>query len=309
MRGFGFIFRSLKDTFLPIKRQSYTNTLHFSRAFHLQSQFIDRSDKLVDVYQTPNYYAMVANRWLAVRLEFFGNFVVFCAALCAILGIDALTPGQIGLSVSYAMSVTHLFSCLLRNTANMESNIVAVERIQEYTETKQEPEWKLDIDDTLKYWPAKPTIEFKDVSARYREGLPLVLKNLSFSVKDKERVGIVGQTGAGKSSITLALFRMIDMDSGRIFIDDVDIATMGLHCLRKKLTIIPQEPVLFAGSLRMNLDPLGAYSDEELWKVLKMSHLSNFVNSLKEGLQHEISEGGTNVSVGQRQLLCLARYA
>ena len=206
------------------------------------------------------------------------------------------------------MSVTHLFSCLLRNTANMETNIVAVERMQEYTETEKEAEWNLDIDDTLKTWPSNATIQFKDVTARYREGLPLVLKNLTFDVKANERVGIVGKTGAGKSSVTLALFRMINMDSGQIFIDDVDIATIGLHCLRNKLTIIPQEPVLFAGSLRMNLDPFGTYSDEELWKVIKMSHLSNFVNSLKEGLQHEISEGGNNVSVGQRQLLCLARY-
>ena len=262
----------------------------------------------MDVHQNPNYYAMVANRWLAVRLEFFGNFVVFCATIFAVLGKDGLTPGLIGLSVSYAMSVTHLFSCLLRNTANMETNIVAVERMQEYTETEKEAEWNLDIDDTLKTWPSNATIQFKDVTARYREGLPLVLKNLTFDVKANERVGIVGKTGAGKSSVTLALFRMINMDSGQIFIDDVDIATIGLHCLRNKLTIIPQEPVLFAGSLRMNLDPFGTYSDEELWKVIKMSHLSNFVNSLKEGLQHEISEGGNNVSVGQRQLLCLARY-
>ena len=283
--------------------------MSFSRAFHLQTHFIKQSEKLVDLHQTTNYYAMVANRWLAVRLEFFGNFVVFCATIFAILGKDDLTPGLIGLSVSYAMSVTHLFSCLLRNTANMETNIVAVERVQEYTETKKEAKWKLDIDDTLTAWPSIPTIQFKDVSARYREGLPLVLKDLSFNVKANEKVGIVGQTGAGKSSVTLALFRMINMDSGQIFIDDVDIATIGLHCLRNKLTIIPQEPVLFAGSLRMNLDPFEAYSDEELWKVLKMSHLSNFVKSLKDGLQHEISEGGSNVSVGQRQLLCLARYA
>merc|ERR1712062_709433 len=111
----------------------------------------------------------------------------------------------------------------------------------------------------------------------------------------------------GKSSVTLALFRIIELDSGQICIDDIDIATMGLHCLRNKLTIIPQEPVLFSGSLRMNLDPFNTYSDDDLWQTLKLSHLDNFVNSLKEGLQHEISEGGENVSVGQRQLICLAR--
>ena len=114
-------------------------------------------------------------------------------------------------------------------------------------------------------------------------------------------------TGAGKSSITLALFRIVELDKGQIFIDDVDISTVGLHCLRNRLTIIPQDPVLFSGTLRLNLDPFDKYSDDDLWTTLKLSHLDNFVSTLKEGLQHEITEGGENLSVGQRQLICLAR--
>ena len=114
-------------------------------------------------------------------------------------------------------------------------------------------------------------------------------------------------TGAGKSSITLALFRIVELDKGQIFIDDVDISTVGLHCLRNRLTIIPQDPVLFSGTLRLNLDPFDKYSDDDLWTTLKLSHLDNFVTTLKEGLQHEITEGGENLSVGQRQLICLAR--
>jgi len=211
------------------------------------------------------------------------------------------------LSVSYALSVTQTLNWLVRMASEVETNIVAVERLKEYSETQREANWEKESDDKLKTWPAKAKIQFKNASARYREGLPLVLKNLSFEVEAEEKVGIVGRTGAGKSSVTLTLFRIIELDSGHISIDDIDIATMGLHCLRNKLTIIPQEPILFSGSLRMNLDPFNTYSDEDLWKALKLSHLDNFVNSLKEGLQHEISEGGENVSVGQRQLICLAR--
>merc|ERR1712083_790791 len=125
--------------------------------------------------------------------------------------------------------------------------------------------------------------------------------------ESQNRVGIVGRTGTGKSSITLALFRIMELDEGQIFIDGVDISTLGLHCLRNKLTIIPQDPILFSGTLRMNLDPFDKYSDVELWQALKLSHLDSFVTSLKEGLQHKISEGGENLSVGQRQLICLAR--
>ena len=135
----------------------------------------------------------------------------------------------------------------------------------------------------------------------------MVLKDLTFSIETNQKVGIVGRTGAGKSSITLSLFRIIDLDQGQICIDGVNIATLGLHCLRNKLTIIPQDPVLFSGTLRMNIDPFNQYSDDQLWQTLKISHLETFVTNLKEGLQHEIAEGGENVSVGQRQLICLAR--
>merc|ERR1712088_968079 len=133
------------------------------------------------------------------------------------------------------------------------------------------------------------------------------LKDLSFAIEAGQKVGIVGRTGAGKSSITLALFRIVELDQGQICIDGIDIATIGLHCLRNRLTIIPQDPVLFSGTLRLNLDPFNKYSDDDLWQTLKISHLDNFVTTLKEGLQHEITWGGENLSVGQRQLICLAR--
>ena len=142
---------------------------------------------------------------------------------------------------------------------------------------------------------------------RYREGLELVLKGITFSVRTQEKIGIVGRTGAGKSSLTLSLFRIIEAAGGKIVIDGLDVASLGLHSLRSRLTIIPQDPVLFSGSLRMNIDPFNSYSDDAIWTALEQSHLKAFVKGLSDGLEYKISEGGENLSVGQRQLVCLAR--
>lgn len=135
----------------------------------------------------------------------------------------------------------------------------------------------------------------------------MVLKKITLEVKSNEKVGIVGRTGAGKSSLTLALFRLVEPADGTIFIDNVDIRELGLYDLRSRLTIIPQDPVLFTGTLRLNLDPFDQYSDTEIWRALESSHLKSFVDTLEKGLSHEISEGGENLSVGQKQLVCLAR--
>lgn len=148
---------------------------------------------------------------------------------------------------------------------------------------------------------------FKNYQLRYRENLDLVLKGISFSVNGGEKVGIVGRTGAGKSSLTLGLFRIIEAAGGSITIDGLDISELGLHSLRSRLTIIPQDPVLFSGNLRMNIDPLEMYSDAEIWTALEHAHLKTFVKGTPHGLQHAIAEGGENLSVGQRQLICLAR--
>jgi ABC-type multidrug transport system fused ATPase/permease subunit len=134
-----------------------------------------------------------------------------------------------------------------------------------------------------------------------------VVRNICANIKPGQKVGVVGRTGAGKSSLTLALFRMIEPVDGRILIDDVNISDIGLHDLRSNITIIPQEPILFSGTLRFNLDPFGSYSDSELWHALEMAHLSDFVSELPDGLEHQIAEGGANISMGQRQLICLGR--
>nr|XP_014086911.1 multidrug resistance-associated protein 1 isoform X4 [Bactrocera oleae] len=276
------------------------------RAYTVQDRFIDESDNRVDKNQVCKYPSLIANRWLAVRLEMVGNLIILFASLFAVLGGQS-NPGLVGLSVSYALQVTQTLNWLVRMTSDIETNIVAVERIKEYGETKQEAPWELENSKVPRDWPMEGQVVFENFKVRYREGLDLVLRGITFTIRGGEKVGIVGRTGAGKSSLTLSLFRIIESAAGRIFIDGVDIATLGLHMLRSRLTIIPQDPVLFSGTLRINLDPFEVKSDDELWKALELSHLKTFVKTLPAGLNHEISEGGENLSVGQRQLVCLAR--
>ncbi|CAH1406918.1 unnamed protein product [Nezara viridula] len=277
------------------------------RAYGAQKRFIKESELKVDLNQSSSYASIVAGRWLGIRLQLIGGLIGFFASLFAIIGKDYLSPGIVGLSVSYTMQITIFLYMLVVMVAEVESNIVAVERIEEYSNTPQEAPWDLTTNNATTDWPQEGKVEFVDYTVRYREGLDLVLKGINLSIKGGEKIGIVGRTGAGKSSVTLGLFRIIESAGGKILIDGVDVSTLGLHALRSRLTIIPQDPVLFSGSLRMNLDPFGSYNDEQVWRALELSHLKAFVKELPAGLQHEVSEGGENLSVGQRQLICLAR--
>uniref|UniRef100_A0A4W5QYA3 ABC-type glutathione-S-conjugate transporter n=1 Tax=Hucho hucho TaxID=62062 RepID=A0A4W5QYA3_9TELE len=284
--------------------------------------FSSLSTMIVIVASTPIFAVVIAptilmfftnwsfdqsDQWLGVRIEFIGNCIVLFAALFAVIGKNELNPGLVGLSVSYALMVTMSLNWMVRMTSDLESNIVAVERVKEYSESKTEAPWEVEDKKPSPDWPSQGKVEFLDYSVRYREGLDLVLKNLTLSVRGGEKIGIVGRTGAGKSSMTLCLFRLLEAAGGEITIDGVKISEIGLHDLRSKLTIIPQEPVLFSGSLRMNLDPFDKYNDVEVWKALELSHLNKFVSNQPAKLELECSEGGENLSVGQRQLVCLAR--
>ncbi|NWS94623.1 MRP3 protein, partial [Mionectes macconnelli] len=277
------------------------------RAYRRVKAFVDISDLKVDENQKSYYPGIVSNRWLGIRVEFVGNCIVLFAALFAVIGRNSLNAGLVGLSVSYALQVTLSLNWMVRMTSELETNIVAVERIKEYSETETEAPWIIEGKSPPEDWPSKGELEFVNYSVRYRKGLDLVLKGINLQVHGGEKIGIVGRTGAGKSSMTLCLFRILEAVKGEIKIDGVKISEIGLHDLRSRLTIIPQDPVLFSGTLRMNLDPFNKYSDEEIWKALELSHLKRFVSSQPSMLDYECSEGGENLSVGQRQLVCLAR--
>ncbi|XP_027481055.2 canalicular multispecific organic anion transporter 2 isoform X7 [Zalophus californianus] len=277
------------------------------RAYGRSQDFKAISDAKVDTNQRSCYAYIASNRWLGVQVDFVGNCVVFFAALFAVIGRNSLSPGLVGLSVSYALQITLTLNWMVRMMSDLESNIVAVERVKEYSKTETEAPWVVEGSRPPAGWPLQGEVEFRNYSARYRPGLELVLRNLSLRVRGGEKVGIVGRTGAGKSSMTLCLFRILEAAEGEIRIDGVNVADIGLHDLRSQLTIIPQDPILFSASLRMNLDPFGRYSEEDIWRALELSHLHTFVSSQPAGLDFQCSEGGENLSVGQRQLVCLAR--
>lgn len=277
------------------------------RAYGVEQRFVQASEAKVDYNLGFVYAAFASNRWLGFRLELLGAFIVMAAALFAVLGRGVITGGLVGLSISYALQVTVQLNWLVRMTTDLETNMVAVERVEEYTNVPPEGEWYINQTIPDPKWPQSGGVVFHNYSTRYRPGLELVLKNINVTITPGEKIGIVGRTGAGKSSLTLALFRIIEPVGGDIAVDNIYITTLGLHQLRSTLTILPQDPVLFSGTLRMNLDPVNQYTDEEIWKSLFNAHLKNFVESLPARLEYECGEGGQNLSVGQRQLVCLAR--
>ncbi|XP_068817678.1 ATP-binding cassette sub-family C member 2 [Capricornis sumatraensis] len=276
------------------------------RAFEHQQRFLKQSEAAIDNNQKCVFSWITSNRWLAVRLELIGNLIVFFASLMMVIYRSNLNGDTVGFVLSNALNITQTLNWLVRMTSEIETNIVAVERITEYINVENEAPWVTDKRPP-EGWPSKGEIQFSNYEVRYRPELDLVLRGITCDIKSAEKIGVVGRTGAGKSSLTNCLFRILEAAGGQISIDGVDIASIGLHDLREKLTIIPQDPILFSGSLRMNLDPFNNYSDEEIWKALELSHLKSFVAGLQAGLSYEVTEGGDNLSIGQRQLLCLAR--
>jgi ABC-type branched-subunit amino acid transport system ATPase component len=249
-------------------------------------------------------------RWLALRLEFTGSLVVVITSILTVLNKNNMSSGQAGLSISYALSITQILMWMVRTFSDFEANIISVERIKEYCnfdDSLKELDWEIYDTKPELEWPQNGNIQFIDYSVKYRKDLDFVLKDFNLTINAADKIGIVGRTGAGKSSLALALFRILEDCQGKILIDDIDIKSLGLHDLRTKLTIIPQDPVLFSGSLKMNLDPFNRFNDIELWQVLEKTYLKDLVMSFKDGLMFECSEGADNLSVGQRQLLCLAR--
>lgn len=212
--------------------------------------------------------------------------------------------GNVGLAITQALGLVGMVQWGMRQWSEFDNQMTAVERIVEYTNVV--PETAEDTKKPRETWPEFGAIQFQSVWLKYSSEKPHVLKNVNFKVSPQEKIGIVGRTGAGKSSLINALLRLTPID-GDIIIDDVNTKQIHLSCLRSKISIIPQEPVLFSGSLRKNLDPFDEYDNYELWGCLEDVELKTAVSDLPNGLEYNVSVGGTNFSVGQRQLLCLAR--
>ena len=215
--------------------------------------------------------AINANRWLAVRLEFIGSFIIFAAAGFAILSVatgSGLSAGLVGLAMSYALQITQSLNWIVRQTVEVETNIVSVERILEYAALPSEAPDVIPKNRPPASWPSHGTVSFNNFSARYRPELDLVLKNINLSFNSHEKIGVVGRTGAGKSSLTLALFRIIEATEGHTTIDEINTSSIGLFDLRSRLAIIPQDAALFEGTVRDNLDPSHIHDDTELWSAL-----------------------------------------
>ncbi|XP_017694853.1 PREDICTED: multidrug resistance-associated protein 1-like isoform X3 [Lepidothrix coronata] len=276
------------------------------RAFGYQERFIRKNYDVVYENVVCVYNNLISNSWLTVRLEFLGNLMVFFAALFVALSGNTVSSSTVGLLISYGLNVIQILNLWVRRACEIETNAVSIERVCEYATMDKEEPWIKSKRPPMG-WPDRGKIEFVNYKAHYRKDLGLVLNDVSFQTQSKEKVGIVGRTGSGKSTLTNCLFRVLEGCEGKIIIDGIDISTIGLHDLRGNLNIIPQDPILFSGTLQSNLDPLGKHSDLELWEVLELCDLKDFVWSLPKKLLHEISEGGDNLSVGQRQLLCLAR--
>jgi ABC-type multidrug transport system fused ATPase/permease subunit len=280
------------------------------RAYDQQSVFIANNARRIDRNQLCYLPSTAVNRWLAVRLEFVGAVIIFVTAVLAVSAVvtSDVDAGLVGLVLSYALNTTGSLNWFVRSASEVEQNVVSVERIVHYAkDLEAEAPYEIPEGKPASEWPTAGEVEFREYSARYRPGLDLVLKDISMTIKPREKIGICGRTGAGKSSLLLALFRIIEPASGTIFIDKVDITKLGLHDLRSAISIVPQSPDLFEGTLRENIDPVGEHQDVDIWTALEHAHLKTYVESLPGGLDAPVQEAGSSLSAGQRQLLCFAR--
>ncbi|XP_041806324.1 ATP-binding cassette sub-family C member 4-like [Chelmon rostratus] len=275
------------------------------RAFKVQQRFQQMFDEYQNLHSEAWFLFLSTSRWFAVRLDGICSVFVSITAFGCLYLRDGLEPGAVGLALSYAVTLTGMFQWGVRQSAEIENMMTSVERVVEYAELESEAPWETDIQ--LPHdWPKTGSITFDRVNFSYSASEPLVLKNLTVVFTSREKVGIVGRTGAGKSSLISALFRLAEPE-GRIMIDGFLTSEIGLHTLRQKMSIIPQDPVLFTSTVRKNLDPFRQHTDEDLWNALQEVQMKAVVEDLPNKLETVLTESGSIFSVGQRQLVCLAR--
>ncbi|KAJ3163564.1 ATP-binding cassette sub- C member 8 [Geranomyces michiganensis] len=313
LRFYRATFRELKrlDSVLrsPLYAQiSETLTgLSTIKAYGAESHFVKRQRALSDVSSAPYYLMYTSTVWIGIRLQLCAALIPFTLAILGVEGV--IDAGLCGLAFTYALPLIQFLDMLLRSVASLESDMNAIERLEEYAEKlPQEAPSKQLTDPTPGTWPTAGEICIKDLELRYPSRPDTaVIRNLSVNIKGGWRVGVVGRTGSGKSTLLTALFRIVEPSAGSITIDGVDIATLGLDTLRRSIDIIPQEPTLFKGTLRQNLDIEGVETDEAIWELLEEINLKTYVSAQPGKLDAVVSEKGENLSVGQRQLICLGR--
>ncbi|XP_035301775.1 multidrug resistance-associated protein 4 isoform X2 [Cricetulus griseus] len=275
------------------------------RAYKAEERFQELFDAHQDLHSEAWFLFLTTSRWFAVRLDAICAVFVIVVAFGSLILAKTLDAGQVGLALSYALTLMGMFQWSVRQSAEVENMMISVERVIEYTNLEKEAPWEYQKRPPPG-WPQEGVIVFDNMNFTYSLDGPLVLKHLTALIKSREKVGIVGRTGAGKSSLISALFRLSEPE-GKIWIDKILTTEIGLHDLRKKMSIIPQEPVLFTGTMRKNLDPFNEHTDEELWNALEEVQLKEAIEDLPGKMDTELAESGSNFSVGQRQLVCLAR--
>ncbi|KAA8912260.1 hypothetical protein TRICI_003540 [Trichomonascus ciferrii] len=282
------------------------------RAYGDQNRFIKENMQKIDTTNRPDFYTWLTGAWVCFWVDVLGGLVSFATAIFLLWNVGSIDAGLAGLSLSYATFFGYRLYYAFHIYARLQIEMNSAERVKEYTELKSEA--PLVVNDKLipLNWPEFGEIQFDKVNLRYAPDLPLVVKDLSFRVNPRSKIGVIGRTGAGKSTIITSLFRFIEVESGKITIDGIDISTIGLQNLRQNIAIIPQDPTLFTGTIRTNLDPFDNYSDADIYQALRRVHLvdnedTNTSQNKFLDLNTSVTEQGLNFSQGQRQLLCLAR--
>ncbi|KAK6120739.1 hypothetical protein DH2020_045521 [Rehmannia glutinosa] len=278
------------------------------RAFDQQERFINANLCLIDNHSRPYFHNVSAMEWLSFRLNQLSYFVfAFSLVLLVTLPEGIISPSIAGLAVTYGINLNVLLESVIWNICNAENKMISVERILQYSNLASEAPPVIENCRPPANWPDIGNICFTNLQIRYAEHLPSVLRNITCTFPGRKKVGVVGRTGSGKSTLIQAIFRIVEPREGSIIIDNVDISKIGLHDLRSRLSIIPQDPTMFEGTVRGNLDPLEQYSDAEIWEALDKCQLGDILRQKPDKLESTVVENGENWSVGQRQLFCLGR--
>ncbi|KAJ3016131.1 hypothetical protein HKX48_004186 [Thoreauomyces humboldtii] len=313
-----YIFKYYQSSYRELKRLSSIlrsplsahvseslNGISTIKAYNGTARFIKRQQETTDLASKSSLLRSSAELWLGLRLAVLTSIIILASLLLA--AAKVLSRSAVGLSLVSSMMLTDLLITVLSNASAAEAAFNAVERLDHYAKDLPSESKQIDAPNTPKDWPRSGSITFENLQLGYSAVAKPVVENLSLAVASGEHLGVVGRTGAGKSTLMLSLFRIVEPQVGRILIDGIDISTLSLQTLRTGLTIIPQEPVLFGGSFRYNLDMKSMHTDAEIWTALALTGMKAHISNLPDKLESIVADSGSDLSAGQRQLICLAK--